>query len=119
MPDPGSNSYFLRALGRSERVTACACERSGDVSLPAVLHLMGGDTIARKLAAGGWVAELLAAEADDAKALDRLFLRALARRPSDAERAAVAGLLKDTPRADVYKDVLWALLNSKEFVFNR
>lgn len=118
VPDPGSNSYFLRAFGRSDRVTACACERTGDVSLPAVLNLMGGDTVTGKLAAG-WVPDLLRTEPDDDKALDALFLRALARPPSAAERATVKGLLKDAPRSDVYKDVLWALLNSKEFLFNR
>ncbi|HEY1186265.1 MAG TPA: DUF1549 domain-containing protein, partial [Gemmata sp.] len=119
VPDPGASSYFLRAFGRSDRVTACACERTGEVSLPAVLNLMGGETVTQKLVAGGYVAELLAAEKDDNKALDALFLRALARPPGDSERATIKGLLKDAPRNDVYKDVLWALLNSKEFLFNR
>ena len=38
-PTPASSSYFLTIFGRSERVTACACERSGDVTLPQLLHL--------------------------------------------------------------------------------
>ncbi|AWM41987.1 hypothetical protein GobsT_68770 [Gemmata obscuriglobus] len=119
VPDPGANSYFLRAFGRSDRVTACACERTGEVSLPAVLNLLGGETVTQKLNAGGWVSELLAAEKDDDKVTDALFLRALARTPTATERETVRGLLKDASRNDVYKDMLWALVNSKEFLFNR
>lgn len=122
VPDPGSASYFLRAFGRSERVTACACERSGEVSLPNVLHLICGDTITAKLNSGsGWLAKRLKDEKDDAKLLNELFLRAYARKPTAAERAQVAELLKDrdTPRDELFRDLFWALLNSKEFLFNR
>ena len=120
VPDPGSASYFLRAFGRSERVTACACERVGDVTLPNVLHLIGGDTVTNKLTSGtGWLADRLKAEKDDAKLTDELFLRTYARKPTIAEQKAVAELLKDASREDVYRDLFWALLNSKEFLFNR
>ena len=122
VPDPGSASYFLRAFGRSERVTACACERTGDVSLPNVLHLICGDTITGKLNSGsGWLAKHLKEEKDDRKLLDELFLRAYARKPSPEEKAKVAELLKDkdTPRDELFRDLFWALLNSKEFLFNR
>jgi hypothetical protein len=120
VPDPGTVSYFLRTFGRSERVTACACERTGDVSLPSVLHLISGDTVTNKVTAGsGWLAQQLKAEKDDAKLTDALFRRTLARGPTDAERAKIAELLKDTPREEFFRDAFWALLNSKEFVFNR
>jgi hypothetical protein len=122
VPDPGASSYFLRAFGRSERVTACACERTGDVSLPNVLHLIAGETVTGKVNSGsGWLAKRLKDEKDDDKLLDELFLRALARKPSDAERAKVKELLrdKDAPRDEVFRDLFWALLNSKEFLFNR
>ncbi|MCI0700296.1 MAG: DUF1549 domain-containing protein [Planctomycetia bacterium] len=121
VPDPGSASYFLRAFGRSERVTACACERTDDVNLPGVLHLICGDTISAKLNSGnGWLAKRLKEEKDD-KLLDELFLRAYSRRPTDTERATVKELLsdKDTPRDELFRDLFWALLNSKEFSFNR
>jgi len=121
VPDPGTASYFLRTFGRSERVTACACERAGDVSLPSVLHLIVGETVSTKVNAGnGWLAMQLQAEKDDDKLMDSLFLRALARKPSTAERAKVKELLKaDAARDDVFRDLFWALLNSKEFLFNR
>jgi hypothetical protein len=122
VPDPGSASYFLRAFGRSERVTACACERTGDVSLPNVLHLICGDTVTGKLNSGsGWLAKRLKEEKDDAKLLEELLLRAYARKPTADERATVAALLqdKDAQRDEVFRDLFWALLNSKEFLFNR
>ena len=122
VPDPGSTSYFLRAFGRSERVTACACERVGDVNLPNVLHLICGETVTNKVSnGGGWLAKRLKDEKDDAKLLDELFLRAYARKPSAEEKAKVTELLKDkdTSRDELYRDVFWALLNSKEFLFNR
>jgi hypothetical protein len=122
VPDPGSASYFLKAFGRSDRVTACACERTGDVSLPNVLHLICGDTVTGKLNSGsGRLAKRLKEEKDDTKLLDELFLRAYSRKPTAEERATVAVLLKDkdTPRDELFRDLFWALLNSKEFLFNR
>jgi hypothetical protein len=121
VPDPGSASYFLRTFGRSDRVTACACERSGEVSLAAVLHLISGETVTSKLTAGGsWMSETLSKKSDD-EMLDALFLRTLARKPTTAERGQVKELLKDkeSRREDVFRDLFWALLNSKEFLFNR
>ena len=122
VPDSGSVSYFLKVFGRSDRVTACACERTGDVSLPNVLHLICGETTTAKLsAANGWLAKRLKEEKDDAKLLDELFLRAYARKPTAQEQAVVAKLRKDrdTPRDELFRDLFWALLNSKEFSFNR
>jgi len=119
VPDPGTASYFLRTFGRSDRVTACACERNGEVSLPSVLHLISGDTTTGKVANGnGWLAKALKDEKDDDKLLDALVLRTLSRLPRDAERAKVKELLKDAPREELFRDLLWAVLNSKDFLFN-
>jgi hypothetical protein len=121
VPDPGANSYFLRTFGRSERVTACACERVGEVSLPQVLHLIGGEATNKVNSPQCWLTGALAAEKDDDRLLDALFLRTLSRKPTDAERAVVKGMLaeKDAGREAVYRDLFWAILNSKEFLFNR
>ncbi|QDU19662.1 DUF1549 domain-containing protein [Urbifossiella limnaea] len=121
VPDPGTASDFLRMFGRSDRVTACACERSGDVTLPAVLHILGGSTTVGKVQnASGWLARSLAAEKDDAKLLDAVFLRTLGRLPAADERGVIsAHRAGAADRAAFYQDVFWALLNSKEFLFNR
>ena len=119
VPDPGTASYFLRTFGRSERVTACACERLGEVSLPQVLHLIGGDVTTGKVGNGsGWLAKTLKAEKDDDKVTAELFVRTLAREPTAAERAKVRELLADAPRDELFRDLFWALLNSKDFLFN-
>src|SRR5262249_38493456 len=52
LPDPTLKSYFLSLFGKSERVTACACERMGEVTMPQLLHLQNGDSVVRKLNAG-------------------------------------------------------------------
>jgi hypothetical protein len=119
VPDPTTTSYFLRTFGRSERVTACACERGSDVSLPQVLHLIGGEVTDKVQNGNGWLAKQLKNEKDDGKLLDALFLRTISRKPSAAELAKFKELLKETPREEFFRDLFWAILNSKEFLFNR
>jgi hypothetical protein len=120
VPDPSSASYFLQTFGRSNRVTACACERTGDVTLPQALHLQCGAFVTTKLPdKGGWLEKNLILEKDNDKLLEALFLRTYSQLPTDAERDVVKKLLKDGQRDDVFRDLFWALLNSKEFLFNR
>jgi hypothetical protein len=120
LPDPTLNSYFLTLFGRSERVTACACERSGEVTMPQLLHLQNGEDMARKLRAGdGRLAALLKEKKNDARAAEELFLATLSRPPSAKELEAVTKALGDGgTRDEVFRDLFWALLNSKEFTFN-
>ncbi len=120
LPDPALDSYFLRLFGRSDRVTACACERTGDVTMSQLLHLQNGDTITRKLEAGeSRLAELLKSTPDNSTLIERLFLTTLARKPTKTEtNAAMNALASGDPRDTIFRDLLWALLNSKEFAFN-
>lgn len=119
LPGPQIESYFLTLFGRSDRVTACACERNGDVTLPQLLHLQNGDGIVNKLNdAQGRLNQLLDKEADNDKVTDELFLATFSRPPTDAERAAVKQALTEGDRREVMHDLNWALLNSKEFSFN-
>lgn len=119
LPDPRVNSYFLSLFGRSERVTACACERSGDVTLPQLLHLQNGDFLTRKVyAQENRMAVLIKEHGDDAKVLEELYLSTLGRLPTEPERVVVQDALKSTNREVLFRDVLWALLNTKEFAFN-
>jgi Protein of unknown function (DUF1553)/Protein of unknown function (DUF1549) len=118
--DPNLNSSFLRMFGRSDRVTACACERGGDVTLPQLLHLQNNEALQSRITtAAGWVYATLAKEKDDEKVLRELFLRTLAREPKAEERVAVTTMLAaGEKRHDVFADLMWALLNSKDFAFN-
>jgi hypothetical protein len=120
LPDPTLKSYFLTLFGRSERVTACACERSGDVTMPQVLHLQNSEGLLRKMRAGeGRLSQLLKSNRPDDALVEELFLATLSRPPSDAARAAVSKTLAAAEnREEGYRDLFWALLNSKEFSFN-
>jgi hypothetical protein len=121
LPDPGLKSYFLSLFGKSERVTACACERNGAVTMPQLLHLQNGEAIAQKIRAGeGRLTQLLAAEKDDRKVVEELVLATLSRLPTEAEYAVVRQLRAvGDPRDEVFRDLVWALMNAKDFAFNR
>ncbi len=117
IPDPGLQSYFLGVFGRSDRVTACACERVGDVTMPQLLSILNGSTVREKLTYGV-LPKLVAAEKDDEKVTTELFLRTLSRMPTDDERQAVRAALKAERRDWVFADLMWALMNAKDFAFN-
>ncbi len=120
VPDPGVDSYFLALFGRSERTTACACERKADVTLPQLLHLQNSDELYRKMKSPeGELAKICAAQSVDNAVIDWLFLSTIGRLPRDEQRGSVNELLKTGDRQEVLLDVFWALLNSKEFTFNR
>jgi hypothetical protein len=120
LPDPGINSYFLGLFGRSERVTACACERNGEVTLPQLLHLQNGDLIARKvLSAECRLTGLLQTEPDDSRLVDELCLWSLGRTATAEEQAVIFPVLKQgTDRKIAFQDLLWALINTKAYVMN-
>ncbi len=117
LAEPGVSSYFLSLFGRSERVTACACERGGEVTLPQLLHLKNSDELNARLSKpGAFLDRLLSRE--DGVIVEELFLATLNRLPTATEQAAVSASLSGADRRAVFSDLFWALLNSKEFVFN-
>lgn len=120
LPDPTLNSYFLSLFGRSERVTACACERNGEVTMPQLLHLQNGDSVVQKIRAGeGRLANWLKTTPDPDALMDEMFLTTVARLPNRHERDTVKKLLAEgDPKEEVFRDLLWALLNAKNFAFN-
>jgi hypothetical protein len=121
VPDPGIDSYFLTLFGRSERVTACACERTGDVTLPQLLHLQNSDGLTTRIrSADGRLQRLLSSGMPDQQIIDQLFQATLTRQPTSDERTAVQAQLSnlsEADRVDVFQDLFWALLNSREFAF--
>ena len=86
LPDSSVDSYFLTAFGRPSRVTAADSERQQEPSITQALHVINGDTINRKLAAsGGLIQSLVVGGADNRTVVERLYLSALSRRPTDEE----------------------------------
>jgi hypothetical protein len=113
-------SYFFRIFGRPVRFSVCECERGTDPSIAQALHLMNSPEIAAKIRARTGTARKLAdSDAKSAAIIDELFLGALGRRPTDAERAKMLEAFADGDRRAAVEDVMWALLNSKEFLYNR
>ncbi len=121
MPDTNYASFFLDTFGRPLRAIACECERSGDPNLSQALHLMNGDLLNRKLLQkGGRLARMLEdPKLTDAALVRQLYLLTFNRPPSDAERSNALAIFAEAPgRAVAAQDLFWALLNSKEFLFN-
>jgi hypothetical protein len=120
LPDTAVNSYFLDVFGRPARRITCECERTSDLTIAQVLHLMNNAGINEKIASPkGRVATMLAAKLSPARVVDELYLASLSRFPSIEEsRTALAALAAAPERQRAAEDLLWALLNSKEFLFN-
>jgi len=132
LPDNSFNasSYFLTVFGRPDSASACECERQQDASLAQSLHLLNAKDIQDKLAADTGRAALLAADprGDDDK-IRELYSWAYSRSPDAGELKLAKSHLekkvkdkdgKETaiPKRQAYEDILWALVNTKEFLFN-
>jgi len=122
LPHEGFGSYFLDTFDRPRRVTGCECERSASATLGQVLLLANSDEIENKIASGtGRVATLLKQQKSDREIIEDLYLSTLNRfpLPEELERttAYIASLPADSS-AQACEDILWSLLNSKEFMFN-
>jgi hypothetical protein len=113
--------YFLKAFGRPERTSACACERNGEPSVAQVLHLLNSAEIQAKLShAGGSLAKLVKRCAEDGPLVEELYLTFYSRLPDAQERRVALAYLKEhrEQRRQAVEDLGWGLLNSLEFVFN-
>ena len=134
LPDNSYNraSPFLKVFGRPEGASVCECERVQSASLAQSLHLMNAADVKTKLTAAGGRAERLSkAEMPEPKRIRELYLAAFAREP-DAEEVRLAETHVAKPRTDAagkpldslqsrrqgYEDLIWALVNTKEFLFN-
>jgi hypothetical protein len=122
LPDTRVFSYFLDTFGRPDREKTCECERAGEPTMAQALHIANGDTLNKKLAAKDNVlAKLLAAKTAPDKLIDDAYLATLSRPPSAAEKEKLVKLLGEIPEADrrvAVEDTYWALLSSREFLFN-
>ncbi len=132
LPDNSFNasSYFLSVFGRPDMSTSCECERSQDASLAQSLHLLNAKDIQEKIARAGGRASSLAEDStrsEDEKVRE-LYLQAFSREPSPVEISTAKNHIDKTVKArgdkeiparrEAYEDIVWALLNTKEFLFN-
>jgi len=119
--DSAVQSYFLKTFGRNEREITCECERSSQPSMVQALHLSNGDTLNEKLADGkSIVAALLESGGTDEELLEQAYLTTLTRVPTGNEASSLTALMKDADAAEkrlILEDLFWALMTSREFLF--
>ncbi len=116
-----ANGGFLDLFGRPARESPCECERSSEVSLAQALNLMNGETIANAIAdPNGRVAALVKSVPENDRLVEEIYLAAFGRLPTKTERDTAVKHLAGTPdRLEGAQDLMWALINSPAFLFNR
>lgn len=138
LPDTSYTSYFMNVFGQPDSATACECERTGEATLAQSLHLLNSKEVQQKLTNdAGMAATLANNSASHVDNVSQLYLVALSRKPS-ADELAVAKAHLDESLPDngtessteqgknetrkklrsAYEDLIWAIINTKEFLFN-
>lgn len=119
LADPPTDHYFLKVFGQPQREMACQCERSSESNLSQALQMINGPVVHNKLRAdNGRIATMLKENKSDEEIITAMYLAALARTPSAEEMAASKQhIANQQDRRQAMEDVGWAILNSKEFLF--
>ncbi len=121
LPDAEYPDYFLNTFAKPRRVSVCQCERSPDANLAQALHTLNGDIITGKIAAkNGRIARLIEAQKSHTEIVSELYLAALCREPTAEEIAVSQEFVRESKSpTEAYQDLLWALINTKQFLFVR
>jgi hypothetical protein len=118
----GAPLYFLQTFGRVKD-RAVICERDTQPAMTQAMHLIGGDTLQRQITAkeSRLTAWLEDSSLSDEAIVKRLFVAALVREPDARELSLALAPIRArgaASRRQAFEDALWALLNSKEFLYN-
>jgi hypothetical protein len=120
--DSAVSSYFLKTFGRNQRRITCECERSDEPSMVQVLHISNGTTINDKLAAkDNRVDKLLATNMSNEALINEAYFTCLARRPTPEEKAGLLSAMAEVDEKErriVIEDLFWAIMSSRDFLFN-
>ena len=118
LPDNRYNAYFLDVFERSNRLVIC--DREENVTVSQALHFVNSPDVQAKITSpDSRLARWIAAGKTDAEILDELFLATLARHPGAREKdRLLTRIAQAKDRKELLEDVLWAILNSREFIFN-
>jgi hypothetical protein len=127
LPDSQVQSQFLSSFGRPVRNICDSSERSSEPNVAQALHIINGDTLNKKIAASdGYAALFLKLGLSERRVVEQLFLSAFSRYPTDPERDAIqkslatshSSVAANDVRRQALEDMMWAMLTSKEFIFN-
>jgi Protein of unknown function (DUF1549)/Protein of unknown function (DUF1553) len=117
--DGTTSDYFLTTFGRSARNTVCACEASTDPSLSQALQLLNGNATQGKIQQGRLISIWLEQGLTVPQVVEKIYIRCLARMPSEAEINTLVKMVAEVGNNQVgLEDAFWAVLNSREFMFN-
>ena len=122
LPDNGFNDYFLQVFGAPKAQSACECERNPEANLAQSLHLLNSTDIQGRLTNGNGRARQLMQneEMTDAQKVTELYFWAYSRAPRDEElKFVLSHIESEENKQQAYEDVLWAIFNTKEFLFVR
>lgn len=115
---PTADERFLKQFGKPERLLACECERSNTTTLPhALTFICGEETTNRLSQSDNRIAQLISAGHSDDEIIDALFWSALSRAPTKQELDVTRKIIKELGQSEAFRDIAWALINSKEFSF--
>jgi Protein of unknown function (DUF1549)/Protein of unknown function (DUF1553) len=118
--DPGA--YALTLFGKPPRAINCDCERSSEPSLLQTVYLRNDQEVLKLLdRPDGWLKQVARDKnADPEKLMREAYLRTLSRLPDEREKGVAMKYLKEAgDRVAGLRDLMWALLNTKEFIVNR
>jgi hypothetical protein len=120
LTDGNAECSFLDLFGRPPRDTPYEEERNSDVSLKQALYFINSEQLDGKITGSPRLKRLLAANKPDAETVEELYLIMLSRFPADAEKQKLLEYLarKKAVRPQAVQDAVWAVMNSKEFIFN-
>jgi Protein of unknown function (DUF1549)/Protein of unknown function (DUF1553) len=117
--DGSTSTYFLTTFGRATRETVCSCEVKMEPTLSQALHLLNGSTTNQKIQQGGVIKKLIETRKFPEERIVELYLRTLSRMPTKAElEKLIPAFGEGSNQEQALSDLFWALLNSREFLFN-
>jgi hypothetical protein len=119
LPDADVQSDFLNLFGKPQRMEACECERDDGSNMLQALHFINGSTILTRLSnPGGRVVALVKQQPDDRLLITQLYLWSLVRNPDEKELGVAVEFFKskEGKRDEAAQDLMWALLNSRDFL---
>ncbi len=113
------SNYFLTTFGRATRESVCSCEVKLDPTLSQSLHLLNGDATTQRITQGNLIGKLLTDKKTPEEILNEIYVRCLSRMPSADEKTKVLALVNaEKDKKQVLEDAFWAVLNTREYMFN-